>query len=414
VTQAQYNTAKDLVLDLLGWGVLPEYLVDCGLSREIVYYVFKELNLRLPTNLDTTGIVEYPPFPHWLLSAPASPGHGQSSMASLQHAPDSPGTPRHPGPPNVDNKRSHGVMSASSQDSTMMPRRSTPSLSPPPAAPVVATNSSLHDMEQQKRQVLLARKAVQASRRPKEGPNASSTAESQDQDVEMAMHVPEESVEDFLKSIGPVQSNDGDQQSDGDDGLGRSTVEPMDVDVEESTPGFVVSLGHEVASVDTDHTETAVPLEPLGSSSQGFSRRGTKRPVASDFVDFESAPHVGNGNESEGLPVTRRKAGSFASVSGMRRCVIDLSDSEDDGGGGPGVVGENGTGVDYDRGWRGEGSNNGWATPPSVNLGGRVGAISPAALVEKEEEIRKMRELIAQRERSRLKKLAMVRLKKMG
>jgi hypothetical protein len=68
VTQKQYDTAKDLILDILGYGVPPEYLIDCGHSREIIYYVFTELNLRLPSNLDTAGISPYPPPPDVLAS----------------------------------------------------------------------------------------------------------------------------------------------------------------------------------------------------------------------------------------------------------------------------------------------------------------------------------------------------------
>lgn len=44
--------AKDIVLDLLGWGVTPEYLVDAGVSSAALYAIFKDLNLRLPSNLD--------------------------------------------------------------------------------------------------------------------------------------------------------------------------------------------------------------------------------------------------------------------------------------------------------------------------------------------------------------------------
>jgi hypothetical protein len=60
VTQRQYDTTKDVILDILGYGVPPEYLVDCGISKETIYYVFTELNLRLPSNLVTVGIPPYP------------------------------------------------------------------------------------------------------------------------------------------------------------------------------------------------------------------------------------------------------------------------------------------------------------------------------------------------------------------
>jgi len=68
VTQRQYDTAKEVVLDILGYGVPPEYLIDCGISKEIIYYVFTELNLRLPSNLDTMGIPSYPPAPDVIAS----------------------------------------------------------------------------------------------------------------------------------------------------------------------------------------------------------------------------------------------------------------------------------------------------------------------------------------------------------
>ncbi|KIY72000.1 hypothetical protein CYLTODRAFT_80088 [Cylindrobasidium torrendii FP15055 ss-10] len=61
LSQSQYDACKDIVLDLLGWGVTPEYLAQCGLSREIIFFTFTELNLRLPANLDTTGLSPFDP-----------------------------------------------------------------------------------------------------------------------------------------------------------------------------------------------------------------------------------------------------------------------------------------------------------------------------------------------------------------
>ncbi|KAJ3769895.1 hypothetical protein FB446DRAFT_810166 [Lentinula raphanica] len=59
--QTQYDTAKDIVLFLLGWVVPPQYLLDCGLSREIVFYISNELNLRSPQNLIVDEILPYIP-----------------------------------------------------------------------------------------------------------------------------------------------------------------------------------------------------------------------------------------------------------------------------------------------------------------------------------------------------------------
>jgi len=52
VTPRQLDQAKDIVLDLLGWGVTPEYLVDCGVSSQAIYRIFGDLRLRLPKNID--------------------------------------------------------------------------------------------------------------------------------------------------------------------------------------------------------------------------------------------------------------------------------------------------------------------------------------------------------------------------
>jgi hypothetical protein len=51
VSVQELDHAKNLVLDLLGWGVEPEFLVDEGISAQLIYRVFTDLNLRLPTNL---------------------------------------------------------------------------------------------------------------------------------------------------------------------------------------------------------------------------------------------------------------------------------------------------------------------------------------------------------------------------
>ncbi|KAF8810258.1 hypothetical protein BYT27DRAFT_7240806 [Phlegmacium glaucopus] len=51
LTEDQIDHAKNLVLDLLGWGVDPEYLVTSGVHPELIYRIFTDLNLRLPTNL---------------------------------------------------------------------------------------------------------------------------------------------------------------------------------------------------------------------------------------------------------------------------------------------------------------------------------------------------------------------------
>lgn len=516
MNQEQYSAAKDIVLDLLGWAVPPEYLVDCGLSREIVYYVFSELNLRLPQNLDVKGLVPYPPAPemldlvllHTRQSSSMPPPPARSEIEGTWLLPGHPSLP--PKPPLIPSPTS-----AAGSDPEPVQRSGAPPASPTiptpsssrlsPETPLTSNPGSLHDMERQRRQELRARKAVQASRKPKQSLTGSSDAsslssapleqqDSKDQDVEMASVVRTETVEDFLKSIGPVPDADEPKgkSSTPDAQHQQPSVDGMEVD---EIPGLGggPQLSHQssLASLDStshadlngqsatyaDHVVTSPDSTsqsqsqyqnehpPSSSDSQSttfeqassygagsgerfgqnhaLQRRGIKRPVAADFVDFEPGPRHGSSSSSNGYTnggvahpnhQTRRKTagGSFASVSGMRRCVIDVSDSEGEG---------EGEGEDFLMGEQGEYEReqwvnrsrhtspvpgryaatpigagiSGWATPPylstsagSLSAGPASGRMSPAALMEKELEIRKMRELIAVREQSRLKKLAVV------
>jgi hypothetical protein len=93
-----------------------------------------------------------------------------------------------------------------------------------------------------------------------------------------------------------------------------------------------------------DSSRSSITPQPTAS----IPRRGTKRPVAADF-DSEPIPKAytppglsrtgsgtGSGNgAAHPNPHVRRKmngvaAGGFASLNSARRCVIDVSDSEDD------------------------------------------------------------------------------------
>jgi hypothetical protein len=51
VSPEQLDLAKSIVLDLLGWGVPPDYLVEFGVSPGTIFKIFTDLRLRLPTNL---------------------------------------------------------------------------------------------------------------------------------------------------------------------------------------------------------------------------------------------------------------------------------------------------------------------------------------------------------------------------
>ncbi|KAG6335559.1 hypothetical protein ID866_3522 [Astraeus odoratus] len=464
MTQSQYDTAKDIVLDLLGWGVPSEYLLDCGISREIIYYVFTELNLRLPSNLNASDLVPYPT-PEML----ASPLWVQSSSISM------------PPPTTIPARDSLGVYTTTDQADSVL---SSPAHSPKvKAEPVSPSPADLSLIEQQRRQELLARKAVIASRRSRQGdPTDVTITADKGLDVDA---IPSQFVDDFLKTIEsghPTSPNEDDHVSTIRSVRGRG---PESMDIDEAAAGFVASevefsnslvgpLAAQTLSpvVAAPSSPTSTPSEPasgpLRSTSSRYVpsalvtspdmavdpttlhkqmsldpdsvhpyRRGSKRPVAADFVDFDSGPgpsrsHRGpyssNGYSNGGSQLLRRKTGSFAGISNMRRCVIELSDSEDDGDGK--VLGRiaNGNGREYSptvvpAPIRHPSRPASTSTPPvtlsSDNVGSSamvsssasgpgIAAPSTATLMEKEEEIKKMRQLIAEREETRLRKLAAV------
>lgn len=75
------------------------------------------------------------------------------------------------------------------------------------------------------------------------------------------------------------------------------------------------------------------PTQAQLPAESAFTRpprsRGARRPVASDFVDVEDSLSSSNGEPS--LNSRRSRSGmDFSSIVSMRRCIIDLSDSEDD------------------------------------------------------------------------------------
>ncbi|KIK93378.1 hypothetical protein PAXRUDRAFT_517799 [Paxillus rubicundulus Ve08.2h10] len=475
MTQDQYNAAKDSILDLLGWAVPPEYLLECNLSRQVIFYVFTELNLRLPSNLDITGLIPYPT-PEMLALVSVPP-----SLSPHSPHPSSSAMP----PPSVIPARVSlaGRMGIGRIDTdTLSPDRS-PYIKAEPISPSTTDlPTSLHMIEQQRRQELLARKAVIASRKARQSDSAGFTGPSTDEDVDMAAP---QSVDDFLKTIEPVphssaSDNDDDNQASSAGTTRFLSPERMDFDEPISGP---MDASRNISSSPTDPSQpqamsfpsTVTATEPsppttspsgsttdanslrnnsarhdmttsldvtgsLTSTAQANSsfdgdgaylpRRATKRPVAADFVDFDSGPGSSRGYANGGSypnPLTRRKTGSFAGISGIRRCVIELSDSEDDGDGHlRGDYAANGDGREYSPGLAPGSSgrhpprltatpamssslgfvngNTGQSTPPNTFTS--TTGLGAATLVEKEEEIKKMRQLIAQREELRLKKLA--------
>ncbi|KAI0771192.1 hypothetical protein BD413DRAFT_64835 [Trametes elegans] len=450
LTQAQYDTAKDIVLDLLGWGVPPEYLVDCGLSREIVYYVFVELNLRLPSNLDTTGL----PLPAPSLSSQLSHPSTSATRASLTH-------PSLPPKPRPDSTPTLHALSASA--APFVPTISDAASSSASDTP----DSTLNDMEQQRRQELLARKAVLASRKAKRKAPAShsvNTTSTAHQPVASG-NVPLKAVDDFLQSIEPAAFTVSDTPAatvasrftqpasrpdafsmEVDDVPGLTTAydptteytplprpppgrpQPIKSALSpESTtsqspavpnsavstvsdrsfnpPSSAASIGgtpQNPGEIDDDMDAVPGLFRPrsLPDSEQPAPRRGTKRPVAADFVDMDSGPaqaSVKGTNPDFFRANIRRKTAGFAGLT-QRRCIIDLSDSEDEDS----IPRFNGVYSRIEsRGTKPSTPQVTVAPTPRTHSPAVAPSATPSALQKAEEEIRQLHEAIAQRRRKK-------------
>lgn len=447
MSQSQYDTAKDIVLDLLGWGVPPEYLVNCGLSREIIYYVFVDFNLRLPSNLDLAGLppLPYPRNLHYTSPEPISPPANISNRQRSQSNTSS-SRPSH-GHPSLPQKPSAPLGTLSTETSTLS-ATALPFL-PGPSVPA-ASSTDLIDMELQRRQELLARKHLvnklkQVAPVP---PRASLESRlSEPKDVEMTPStpaVPKQTVDDFLKSIGPgtpVEKHREDEMDVDDPIPGLSYTsdvpipphssprrpEPHPTSVSTSGPSNDVSFqaqsengaardpsverrAYERRSRSRSNDKSDTSESQAREHSAGL-RRGTKRPVAADFVDMDSGPsrsHYHGYNDyhtgRHGHHHHRRRPQSFAGLSGNRRMVIHLSDTSEDE-------------EDEDPDDHAHRSQGHVRQPPRLGItvsGPVVGSMdvvpTRSAVEEKEQEIQKMRELIARRERARLDKLAAVSL----
>ena len=482
VTQRQYDTAKEVILDILGYGVPPEYLIDCGLSREIIYYVFTELNLRLPNNLDIAGIPPYPPPPDVIASILLSQSSHLVPSAVLENSNV------------VDDAASRG----SSENPTFSSRPLVPHgmhilLSFPGLTLIVPYTGSdrslqaqglashegsgltlseftLAAMERQRKQELLARKAVQASRKRKEPMSLSiaepspspTTATSAGADVSArAPASAAVSVDDFLNSIGPPLYDGADPKQDPmaedelrdmeayspepagvfernsppDDDWPKPLVDRVSVPPSSEDTSLPVSASASEAnfSLEREKAKTSVSTNTpqildnlrIRSRSDGIlappstrdneydsrrssstpqpsariSRRGTKRPVAADFDDpvpkVYTPPVLSRTGSGAGLsfgggyypnPHVRQRmngvvAGGFASLNSSRRCVIDVSDSED------------------------EASDEELSPATGVSRGGTQPTARDSALAL-ELEIERMRKMIREREELKLRKQA--------
>lgn len=418
VTQDQYEIVKDIILDLLGWGVPPTYLIDCGVSREAIFYVFSELNLALPEHFDVSAFVPYLPIPPQ--SLPESQKNSVDQQSHLGY------------PPSV-------VHSPLAQACPIYFGRSSPVM-------------DLHTIERQRRQELLARKAAHATCRPRHSASidssnsAMSFSLSQEQSGTTPAS-PTEAVDNFLNSIGSISRvgasppsaflysdrQDTSNKMDVEKVIGSSVTDPHLRDspsrassalvqdswtVEQTPPSSAeVSTTLNIARASSSSADAAVTSASSSTLSQASdpeqgaqshvhsvshaqtslpSRRGVKRAVATDF-DFDAAPRK---NGSSQLPAKQPRT-TFGNI-GSRRCVIELSDSEGEDGSERHLPPPSFSEQTLPR----RNKPNAYSSP-SANKPTPGSSVSPSALLQKELEIQKMREMIARcEEETRIKKLA--------
>ncbi|KAF6757420.1 hypothetical protein DFP72DRAFT_233999 [Ephemerocybe angulata] len=399
MTQSQYDTAKDLVLDLLGWGVAPDYLLQCGLSRELIYYVFTELNLRLPTSLDTTGLLPYNP-------------ETVKDFTFID-----------PGPSLRERIRSESIASTPAPPSPeQIPATQIEIPRPHPS------QGDLHDIEKQRRQELVARKAVQASRKARKALANKTPPPTPEIQVEH--------VDNFLKTITPslasAETNLGaPMQVDKPEVVQRHPVDPPHFSaVQNATPLITASAPPPSGSLEiqpkpnpteappssTDSMTTSftsvMRLSPEAMSGNSVpvqhiqNRRGMKRPVASDFVDLEMSfqsssrsDSVVNQQSSSGSLQRRRTttANSFVNVK-PANLVIHITDSEGEDEVSPASPAARAS-VPFALPTRPSISNR--FQPPSRPSGS--GTSTPSKLAETEKEIEKLKLAIAMAERKSTK-----------
>lgn len=247
-------------------------------------------------------------------------------------------------------------------------------------------SGNLDEMETLRRQELLARKAALASRRKMESKKETALTSSLETNVIGFVDTPPvsaDTVDSFLNSIASTTV------------LKKVTADVVMEDSERQppTPSTELSI--------TSGQQTVGPLK----------RPPNKRAVASDWIDSEApsrnSPYPSlNGNDRH--PNFQRASNtstpSFANLIPNRKVIIDFSDSEDDLAEIPPIPSQTPVVVSVKT------TSQVGGTPEPGNLTAakqqQMQIPTPEALLLKEQEIKRMKELIAEREKLRLKSLA--------
>lgn len=355
--------AKVIILDILGWGVPSQYLLDCGISPLAIVVCLSDLRLRIPRDLE-------------FLIRDAE----QHVVTASQQL---------PGGYHVNGK----ILSA--QAPPFVPHRADPvSPTPPPATPP----TDLDNIEQQRKQELLARRAVlQSMKKPKGLPSSISHVDNdvpyssprpyQENGHIFAPHAQEEdAVDAFLDGLMTGRGGDDANMEDGqandqmevEQALVATTPEEMDEEptptpfAESSNAPPQLSAGYDTSSTfnpgpsysqstgsfaggangwdsgpSTSSAAAHRTLPPSANTSHirqqqqqaGPTRKNTKRPVAADFVEYNASQDASPVPSQLRIAPARSYTSESTTSNGVhrrrhlgpviqQRLVIDLSDDE--------------------------------------------------------------------------------------
>ncbi|CEL52021.1 hypothetical protein RSOLAG1IB_00558 [Rhizoctonia solani AG-1 IB] len=394
MTFRDLEEAKRLILDLLGLGVTPEYLVDCGVSPQCLAVCFYELNLRFPLNLDRRQI-NLPPLydldKHMKDSQrreqiirkrdrgrapprtiPPAISTIMEQTRSSHHA-----KALSPTPPDMEDKPLDELSPPSRLDTTPVAGIQLPDNTQ--SLPSKDLDTSL--MEDQKRMELLARKAAMESINKKRAAKASTlSSNNSDQpgtpypmeisDVESAVDALLASVRmnsepsnhsegNFDKEYEGGSASTGEQLSDYDsdamveDELETRSPSPSDPEVDELMDDTAFSDSQRNVSPDP------IPPTPLPVSSPKLTLARVRfdaldhtrssslpaqptpiavpvvarrsRPIASDFID-QAPPRPASASTAgtERSALLKRKRSFVDPAVWPKRIVIDLDSSDDE------------------------------------------------------------------------------------
>lgn len=318
VSDAEIFEAKVVILDILGWGVPAQYLLDCGISELAIVVCLSELKLRIPKDLE------------FLID------QAEHQVRTIEQQKSTATTTR---------------------PSTPLSAHATPFVPSPAYSP--ASSVDLNDIEQQRKRELLARRAVlQSMKKAKEAlhadPPSDDSAMISVTDALPTPPIQDGEVDAFLAGLLPAGEDISMENGQANEAMeveeALAAVEPDDDEAHSlSQPSpHITPPAHQTLSV---LTSSIVPpsrdtASPDGSADShtyptrflltANQRRNGKRPVAAEYMPQDNASastsRVGptrsytmesNGN---GNGMVRRK--TFGPTT-QQRLVIEISDDDE-------------------------------------------------------------------------------------